>query len=235
MFEDSPCCGARGAPRINILNLYCLHELERRGSAHSTRHTSLKNEGRKGGLARVGLRGGCRTNRVEPEDREGRVLARQRPDDLGAAIGETVIPLHPPLPLVGVSIAMERERQQNGSLAYGYLGALGRDQHPEPPQPLRQAATQLCSQSHSGVTLESLWSAQSAPSCSRFLTFDRGRAARFVRAVFSPSSDSPFSIVELCVSGRGAGVTPAWGNTPAARPCRPAPRRSGTARPAPSH
>ena len=32
---------------------------------------------------------------------------------------ETVILLHPPLPLVGVSIAMERERQQNDSLARG--------------------------------------------------------------------------------------------------------------------
>ena len=29
---------------------------------------------------------------------------------------ETVILLHPPLPLVGVSIVMERERQQNDSL-----------------------------------------------------------------------------------------------------------------------
>ena len=38
----------------------------------------------------------------------------------GLAIGETVILLHPPLPLVGVSIAMERERQQNDSLADGY-------------------------------------------------------------------------------------------------------------------
>ena len=35
------------------------------------------------------------------------------------AIGETVILLHPPLPLVGVSIVMERERQQNDSLADG--------------------------------------------------------------------------------------------------------------------
>ena len=34
-------------------------------------------------------------------------------------IGETVVLLHPPLPLSGVSIAMERERQQNGSLADG--------------------------------------------------------------------------------------------------------------------
>ena len=36
------------------------------------------------------------------------------------AIGETVILLHPPLPLVGVSIDMARERQQNDSLADGY-------------------------------------------------------------------------------------------------------------------
>ena len=35
------------------------------------------------------------------------------------AVDETVIPLHPPLPLVGVSIAMERERQQNDSLVNG--------------------------------------------------------------------------------------------------------------------
>ena len=38
------------------------------------------------------------------------------------AVGETVILLHPPLPLVGVSIAMERECQQNNSLANGYCG-----------------------------------------------------------------------------------------------------------------
>ena len=35
------------------------------------------------------------------------------------AIDETVILLHPPLPLVGVSIVIERERQQNDSLADG--------------------------------------------------------------------------------------------------------------------
>ena len=35
------------------------------------------------------------------------------------AVGETVILLHPPLPLVGVSIAMKRQRQQNDSLANG--------------------------------------------------------------------------------------------------------------------
>ena len=36
------------------------------------------------------------------------------------AVGETVILLHLPLPVVGVSIAMEIERQQNDSLANGY-------------------------------------------------------------------------------------------------------------------
>ena len=35
------------------------------------------------------------------------------------AVGETVILLHPPLPSVGASIAMERERQQNDSLPNG--------------------------------------------------------------------------------------------------------------------
>ena len=36
------------------------------------------------------------------------------------AVGETVILLHPPLPLVGVSTVMKRERQQNDSLVRGY-------------------------------------------------------------------------------------------------------------------
>ena len=36
------------------------------------------------------------------------------------AVGETVILLDPPLPLVGVSIETKRECQQNGSLADGY-------------------------------------------------------------------------------------------------------------------
>ena len=43
-------------------------------------------------------------------------LARRR----RLAVGETVILLHRPLPSAGVSIAMERERQQNDSLANGY-------------------------------------------------------------------------------------------------------------------
>ena len=35
------------------------------------------------------------------------------------AVDETVILLHPPLPLVGVSTVMERERQYTDSLADG--------------------------------------------------------------------------------------------------------------------
>ena len=35
------------------------------------------------------------------------------------AVGKTAILLHPPLPLVGVSIGMERRCQQNDSLADG--------------------------------------------------------------------------------------------------------------------
>ena len=39
----------------------------------------------------------------------------------GLAVDETVILLHPPLSLVGVSTGMERERQQNGSLVNGWV------------------------------------------------------------------------------------------------------------------
>ena len=35
------------------------------------------------------------------------------------ALGETVILLHPPLPLAGFSIGMQKGRQQNDSLADG--------------------------------------------------------------------------------------------------------------------
>ena len=38
---------------------------------------------------------------------------------VGIVVDETAILLHPPLPLVGVSIVMERERQQNDSLVNG--------------------------------------------------------------------------------------------------------------------
>ena len=51
------------------------------------------------------------------------------------AVDGTVILLHPPLPLVGVSIVMEREHQQNDSLANGYRRQPA-DQHPR----ARQAA-----------------------------------------------------------------------------------------------
>ena len=40
-------------------------------------------------------------------------------DGVNLAVGETVILLQPPLPLVGVSIGKERERQHNDSLANG--------------------------------------------------------------------------------------------------------------------
>ena len=46
-------------------------------------------------------------------------LERLTVGQLHLAIDETVILLHPPLPLVGVSIVMERERQQNDSLVNG--------------------------------------------------------------------------------------------------------------------
>ena len=52
----------------------------------------------------------------------GRGLSRlvgRSGDAAGLAVDETVIVLHPPLPLVGKSIVMERERQQNDSLADG--------------------------------------------------------------------------------------------------------------------
>ena len=47
---------------------------------------------------------------------------RRYPRGLGplsadGAFPQTVILLHPPLPVLGVSIVMERERQQNDSLA----------------------------------------------------------------------------------------------------------------------
>ena len=40
-------------------------------------------------------------------------------DVASLAIGETAILLHPPLPLVGVLIVMERERKRNDSLVNG--------------------------------------------------------------------------------------------------------------------
>ena len=43
--------------------------------------------------------------------------------------------LYPPLPLVGASIAMERERQQNDSLVNGYSSPLA-----APPPPAGAAA-----------------------------------------------------------------------------------------------
>ena len=51
-------------------------------------------------------------------------LGRVRRRSLAA--DEAVILLHPPLPLVGLSIVMDRERPQNDSLVNGYRG-LDRD------------------------------------------------------------------------------------------------------------
>ena len=44
--------------------------------------------------------------------------------DTSLAVDESVILLHPPLPSVGVSKVMERERQQNDSLVNGYTSPL---------------------------------------------------------------------------------------------------------------
>ena len=52
-----------------------------------------------------------------PTDSETALLKKQQAADV--AVDETVILLHPPLPLVGVSTVMERERQQNDSLVNG--------------------------------------------------------------------------------------------------------------------
>ena len=50
---------------------------------------------------------------------------------LRLTVDETVILLHPPLPLVGISIVTERGCQQNDSLVRGYLrrAERARDQH----------------------------------------------------------------------------------------------------------
>ena len=56
--------------------------------------------------------------RAEDQDRvpgRDRLVAQHH-----LAVGETVILLHPPLPLVGISIGMERGHQQNDSLVRGY-------------------------------------------------------------------------------------------------------------------
>ena len=63
-----------------------------------------------------------RSHHRHPSDRKVAAAAAERSADelAGLAVGETVILLHPPRPLVvSVSIRMERERQQNDSLANG--------------------------------------------------------------------------------------------------------------------
>ena len=54
-----------------------------------------------------------------------------------------VILLHPPLPLLGVSMLMERERQQNESLVNGYRQAVRRPAGCL-PDPVQGAVGQQC-------------------------------------------------------------------------------------------
>ena len=68
--------------------------------------------------ARPGISGAC----ARLFSNEGMLVpcpARRRPMPL--AVDETVILLRPLLPLVGASIVMDRERQQNDSLVNGYM------------------------------------------------------------------------------------------------------------------
>ena len=70
---------------------------------------SLSSGGRRAVLGLLG------EHREGPGRRRGGLRGR----GAALAVGETVILPHPPRPLVGVSIGMERECQQNDSLADG--------------------------------------------------------------------------------------------------------------------
>ena len=81
---------------------------------------------------RAGQRRGRASGGGDSDRRTADQLGDLLPDDLAGlllhhhlAVDETVILLHPALPLVGVSIVMERERQQNDSLVNGYHHHLG--------------------------------------------------------------------------------------------------------------
>ena len=110
----------------------------RRTSAHSeTRRRPCSECAEAGAERRRGGRDGCAADLgrvsgglaedVQWDRRELQGRAAVEEVDVvrvwGLAVGETVILLHPPLPVVGVSIRMERGCQQNGSLADGYLGS----------------------------------------------------------------------------------------------------------------
>ena len=79
------------------------------------------------GVSLVGLRlfilvgqhpdGGHEANEIHPAIFGRKLVDAALQTDL--AIDETVIPLHPPLPLAGVSIVMERGCQQNDCLVRG--------------------------------------------------------------------------------------------------------------------
>ena len=70
---------------------------------------------------------------------------------------ETVILLHPPLPLVGESIVMKRERQQNDSLVNGYCSSkrIFKQSPPVNPHPLKMRCGAARLQWRSGRRLRS--------------------------------------------------------------------------------
>ena len=81
----------------------------------------------------------CAALRVRPGRPAGEEALRTdgRPQPFGAegaglAVGETVIWWHPPVPSLGVSIAINRGCRQNDSLAGGYAGPASADQRQGP-------------------------------------------------------------------------------------------------------
>ena len=74
------------------------------------------------GLARLACAGVGAAGRgalPRPPRRDHQIIEHRQSDRSRLAVDETVILLHPPLPLVSVSIVMERERQQIDSLVNG--------------------------------------------------------------------------------------------------------------------
>ena len=132
-----------------------LGSMEGRGSG--TRHSSVHEIERQSAPGATG---------------EADTLGRFAPaSGAGAAVGETVILLHPPLPLVGVSMETTRECQQNDSFADGQAGArkssemtleeLGDDTRARVRRRHRAEAeasrARLAVQVSHGLQLQSLW------------------------------------------------------------------------------
>ena len=69
----------------------------------------------------IGIAASHALRHLESDEERNRRPQRDRgaKDALDLAVGETVSLLHPPLPLVGVSMGIERGCQHNGSLADG--------------------------------------------------------------------------------------------------------------------